>query len=134
MPFLKISNFVLLERLIIDNIEAEYLQNLLHQLISLTALSSLSITSTDKVRNTSAVYCEIFRLPALKYCKLSLEEGHHDELLPVAINEYSSIEHLIIETYRYLPDLSSLLSYVPQLRRLSINSVYMSWKRPRKLS
>jgi hypothetical protein len=133
-PFLKISNFVRIERFVIDNIESKYLQNVLSELVFLPVLSSMSITCIGDVRNTSAIYYKIFRLSALKYCKLSLEEEHHDEPLLIATNQYSPIEHLVIECYRYLPNLSSLLSYVPQIRRLSLNTVYMSWMRPTQLS
>lgn len=133
-PHLKISKFVRLERLIVDNIQSKYLQSLLHQLISLPLLSSLTITSIDRVKNKNAMYREIFRLPALKYCELSLERSSNPDPLPVTINVYSSIEYLIINNPMYLKELDSLLTYVPQLRRLSLYSLQEYWEQRTKLS
>jgi len=134
-PFFILSTFVQLERLFIDKIESNNLQNLVHELISLPLLSSLTITSIDHVENKSTIYCEIFRLPSLKHCKLSLNGWSNNDPLPVAINEYSPIEYLIINHTIYLDELDSLLSYVPQLRRLSLYSLQEPWDKERtKLS
>ncbi|CAF5115177.1 unnamed protein product, partial [Rotaria sp. Silwood1] len=43
--------------------------------------------------------------------------------LPVATNEFSTIEHLIINHDISIDQLPILLSYVPQLRRLSISNL-----------
>jgi hypothetical protein len=134
-PFFILSTFVQLERLFIDKIESNNLQNLVHELISLPLLSSLTITSIDHVENKSTIYCEIFRLPSLKHCKLSLNGWSNNDPLPAAINEYSPIEYLIINHTIYLDELDSLLSYVPQLRRLSLYSLQEPWNNKRtKLS
>jgi hypothetical protein len=115
------SNFCRLETVIFDNIESDYLDHFLHQLTSLSSLSSLTITTADNVEDKIHIYREIFRLPALKYCKLSLGERIGSNLLSFATNEYSPIEHFIIENGIHIDQLDSLLSYVPRLRRLSLH-------------
>jgi hypothetical protein len=87
-------------------------------------ISSLIIDSEDNVENKSNLYTQVFRLPALKYCNLSFKEISRLELLPVAMKEFSPIEHLIINNTYPLNDLNNLLSYVPHLKRLSIHSEY----------
>jgi hypothetical protein len=93
--------------------------------MSLPYLTSLSIISIDKVQHKNSIYRQIFLLPALKYCNLSLKEWYgSDEPLPLATNEYSPIEHLIINKSEALDELDVLLSYVPRLRRLSLHPVH----------
>jgi hypothetical protein len=134
-PVTILSEFLRLERLSLNNIESKYLKQLLLQLISLPSLSSLTIRSADHVKNPNTIYQQIFRVPTLKYCKVSLPPGRTtDEPLPISTNEYSSIEHLIIENKICLDHLDSLLSYVPQLRRFSIQLLEDSWKKRTKVS
>jgi hypothetical protein len=118
----KLSEFYRIETLILHNIESVRLKNLLDQLSSLSLLSSLVIISADAIKNKNTIYRQIFRLPALKYCKVSLEGwASRDESSLVSTNEYSTIEHLIITHGIYLDQLDSLLSYIPQVRRLSVH-------------
>ncbi|CAF1492196.1 unnamed protein product [Rotaria sordida] len=133
-PIRILSKFLQLERLILNNIKSQYLEKLLLQLISLPLLSSLTITSLDTVKNTSIIYHQIFRLPALKYCKLSLERYSNDYDLPLStIDDQSPIEHLIINDDMYLDQLNRLVSYVPQLRRLSIQLRQGYWRQRTKI-
>ena len=125
-----IDNLIKFDRIdtiILDNIEAKYIENLLEKLRSLSSLSSLVINSNDSVKNKHTIYRQVFRLPRLKYCKLSLPGWGDSQILPISTNEYSPIEHLIITNNVELDGLDSLLSYVPQLRRLSLDSFTHIW-------
>jgi hypothetical protein len=121
------SNFIRLETLIFDNIKPKYLVNILHHLASLPNLSSLVIIPMSRFGNPNDLYLQIFRLPSLKYCKISLKEHFENYPLPIAINVMSPIEHLVINNDFYLNHLHALLSYVPYLRRLSIHSLIGSY-------
>ncbi|CAF1483290.1 unnamed protein product [Rotaria sordida] len=116
-----ISKFIRLETLILDNIEPSYLRNL-EWLNILPRLSSLVIISDGYTNDQAEIYHQIFQLPVLRYCKVLL--GIHYmpivSSLPFATNKYSPIEHLVINNNLHLDTLYVILSYVPQLRRLSI--------------
>jgi hypothetical protein len=113
------SKFLRLETLILDNIKAKHLENILNDAIYLPNLCSLVISSVDYLDNSNNIYRQIFRLPVLKYCKLSLKAECNSELLPICENEYSSIENLILDSVTF-DEFDRLLSYVPQLHKLSI--------------
>ena len=59
---------------------------------------------------------------------------YREAALEVCTNQYSLIEHLVIGNDLYVDQFLSLLSYVPQLRRLSINSLTESWSEQDKVS
>ncbi|CAF3834939.1 unnamed protein product [Rotaria sp. Silwood1] len=120
------SKFTRLENLIFHGIRSFFLDTILLFLPTLPCLSSLVIDCIDNVENKNAVYYRIFRLPVLKYCKLSLDEPFCLSSLPraslsLATTKFSSIEHLIITKLLRLNELNGLLSYVPKLHRLSIH-------------
>ncbi|CAF1355750.1 unnamed protein product [Adineta steineri] len=110
-----------LRRLILENIEAQHLENIIHQLKPLLYLSSLSIITIDPVTDKNLIYSQIFQLPSLKYCKLSLGNSFFKKILVLANNIFSSIEYLIIDHEIYFHQLDAFFSYVPQLRHLSLN-------------
>ncbi|CAF4109435.1 unnamed protein product [Rotaria sordida] len=115
-----IANLTQLTTLIINNIESNYIEHIVNHLSSLPLLSSLIIISIDNIKNQNDIYYKIFRLPTLKYCQLLIETLRYLKPLSIAKNEFSSIEHLVINNKASINQLNSLLSYVPQLRRLSI--------------
>ena len=51
-----LMKFNRIKTLVIDNIEAKYLQNLLNQLFSLSPLSLLVIRSIDSIKNRNTIY------------------------------------------------------------------------------
>ncbi|CAF1322293.1 unnamed protein product [Rotaria sp. Silwood1] len=96
------------------------MENLLHSFTSLPNLSSLAIPIAQG-SNTNTIYNLIFQLPVLKYCKMTFEENISFESLPRSTKLSNSIEHLVINGACHYAIIDALLSYVPQLRRLSIN-------------
>ena len=142
-PIGMLTEFTRLERLVLDKIPREGVETILIQLASLPRLSSLSIFTNDyrtyndnwyarDIRTT--IYTQIFRLSALKYCELSLKGCSNNQALPVATDDFSPIEHLVIVHSITLNELYSLLSYVPQLRRFDAHSLQNSLLTPTNLS
>ncbi|CAF1174255.1 unnamed protein product [Rotaria sordida] len=115
-----IWKFNRLETLILDNIHS---LNLLDHLASLWNLSSLIINEVEVLKNDYIPYSSIFRIRTLKYCKILCETGYFTPLA-IASNKTSPIEHLVIDQMTGLKQLTHLLSYVPHLRRLSINHLH----------
>ncbi|CAF3846998.1 unnamed protein product [Adineta steineri] len=117
---LSLLNKISLRTLILENIESNRLRNLLNQLTSLSYLSSLSIITVDQVPCKNYIYREVFHLPSLRYCRLSLGNHYSLYLSTSPVNEQSSIEHLIIDYEIKDSELNNFLSCVPQLRRFSL--------------
>jgi hypothetical protein len=101
------------------------METLLNDLASLPKLSSLSIFIRHH-SNSITLYNLIFQLPVLKYCKITFEKL---ETYPISNNQSNSIEHFVLNGKCNLNAISSILSHVPQLRRLSINYLYGSYKK-----
>ncbi|CAF1090391.1 unnamed protein product [Adineta steineri] len=130
--FSSLSNFTQLKTLIIHGTEFQ-LTNLLNYIAVLPNLSSLVIILIDQVQQINKLYHQIFRLPVLNYCKISLlKESIQSEPLPIETKEFSSIKHLVIENPLHIDELNALLSYVPQLCRLSIHQLNRSCKIPKE--
>jgi hypothetical protein len=113
------SSFIRLEALTLNNINADNLISVLTTLVLLPRLFFLTITSIEKIRSRDIIYRSLIRLPVLKYCKLSLAVFNQHFNLSLNNNEYSPIEHFVIDTKCNLNELIKLLAYTPQLKRLS---------------
>jgi hypothetical protein len=116
---------------ILGTIESQYQKNLLIHLASFPKLSSLAI-STHHDSDTNRICNLIFQLPVLKSCKISFAKTAYFGLLRLSTNKPSPIEHLIIDGRHDYTSIDIILSYVPQLRRLSIN--YIEQHYPQRIS
>ncbi|CAF4630955.1 unnamed protein product [Rotaria sp. Silwood2] len=122
LPIMK--NLTQLTTLILNYNESNYIEQIVNHLSSLPVLSSLTIISIDTIQNhKNIIYNKIFRLARLKHCQILIELLQCPKSLSVATNEFSTIEHLIINHEISIDQLRILLSYVPQLRRLSIGNL-----------
>ncbi|CAF0781370.1 unnamed protein product [Adineta steineri] len=111
-----------LTTLILNKIEVNHIEPIVNRLSFLPVLSSLTIISINNLTKKNNIYPKLFRLPKLKYCQISIELLQYPKsTLCVATNEFSSIEYLIINNEISIDQLTIILSYVPQLRRLSIS-------------
>ena len=119
------SSFIRLESLILDNFKIDKVVEVLTCLALLPRLFSLSHSLSDygePVEDAGHFYRLIFRLPVLKYGKFSLGTCGTPPDLSITDNkqqEYSPIEHLIIDGYCRIHELSAILSYTPGLRYFS---------------
>jgi len=130
-----ISKFVSLENLILDNINAKYLTNILIQSILLPKFHSLVLNLADHIEDSSALLLRIFRLKNLKSCKMTYElKSTEDRFL--FFNEFTSspLEHLEINGKFLFENFDHLLICLPKLRHLSINCLIQSILSRRNLS
>jgi hypothetical protein len=123
-PLHLLSQFLRLQTLVLENIESRHLENLLIHLLSLPYLFSLMIISIDHLQHTNRFYHQLFSLPVLKYCKVSFKEYYDSRPLEITNNQYSSIVHFVVNNSLSINDLNALLSYLPQLRRLSCYNLW----------
>lgn len=128
------SQFQQLRTVIFRNIESKYIENLLDEFHSLPFLNSLVISCTECIRNRNVIYRQVFRLPVLKSCKLSLKNWNFEVPLEICRDEFSGIEDLVLLDGIRINLLYRLLSYVPYLRRLSVNSLNTSNNEEEKVS
>ena len=118
-----LSKITGLQTLVLEQIESKMLMNLLEQLRSSTSISSISISVIEPLANKTEIYLQLFRLSTLKFCKLSLGNHYLNQnlSLPFAtIHEQCSIEHFILMDHIFTHEIDNLLSYLPQLSRLSL--------------
>ena len=120
------SEFTQLKTLILDGFKCKYLSRFLHRLTSLPHLISLVLNCFDLFNKVEELHGAIFRLPALKYCKVLLEARFDVPLFPQITNSISPIEHFVMDAICPLDQLERIFSSLPQLRRLWMRSVYSS--------
>jgi hypothetical protein len=110
------STFSRLESLTLTGIQSDELVLLLVGFIYLPRLFFLTICLDQHSYDLSIIYQLIFKLPNLKYNKLSSNVLRTN--LSALINthaQFSSIERLIIDHSCTLNDLAIILSYTPRL-------------------
>lgn len=75
------ANFIQLTTLTIDDIQSDYIGEVVNHLSCLPVLSSLVILSLDSRKNKINIYQKIFYLPVLKYCKLLYETNQYSNTI-----------------------------------------------------
>ncbi|UJR19763.1 hypothetical protein I4U23_022897 [Adineta vaga] len=114
------SQFTRLENVIFFNIESLYIGSVFLRLNHVPCLISLTIDCCDRNVDNKIIYQCLLRLPQLKYCQFSSQSTRHYKPLPLATIKFSPIESLVIEHCLTTTEIHAILSYTPQLRRLSI--------------
>ena len=117
------QSFNRLESLVLNGIQSDQLILLLCNLKTLPYLFSLKIRIEKEFRDLATLYSLIFRLPVLKYNKISAIRDISSPSLPRTFDRVSSIEHLIIDYQCHFSDLIKLLSNTPQLNYLTCNTL-----------
>lgn len=132
-PFRYLFQFLQLHTLILENFESNHLSNLLSQLVVLPNLSSLIIKPFNSIQHQDRLYQQIFRLPSLQYCQVSFHEQSTIRSLPICTNQYSRIKRLTLLDCCQINNVLILLTYLPELRRLSCQqlkqSIYFQYNR-----
>ena len=119
-PFRYLFQFYQLQTLLLEQFDSKHLKTLLSQLALLPRLMCLTVKPLNAIAQQDHVYRQIFRLPALIYCQVfSSSEPGIRQSLSIHRSQYTRIEHLIMSHPCSLGDLLLILTYVPQLRRLS---------------
>jgi hypothetical protein len=108
-----------LESLVLKNVYFNTCIPLLSDLTILPRLFSLKVDPRDRVVSFNEIYSLIFRLPVLKYNKLSASGKLLIGSLPYSTDKFSLIEHLIIDYTCNVYNLLTILSYTPRLTHLT---------------
>ncbi|CAF5140507.1 unnamed protein product, partial [Rotaria sp. Silwood1] len=92
-----ILRFINLEILILENIDAKYLDKIINYLIDLPKFHSLNLSIVDYIQ-TLDLFVQIFRLSRLKYCKIIYQRKIIQQSSSIKRNKYSRspIQCLII--------------------------------------
>ena len=100
-------------------IDLDLLMSILGKLAVLPRLFSLKISVYNDFINLTEIYPLIFRLPMLKYYKFYISEFDLPVSLAMATGEeFTPIESLNIDHCCTFQELSTIVSYTPELRRL----------------
>lgn len=120
-PHRRLPTFPRLETLILEHVHSVYVDSIVDSLACLPNLSTLVLAVDDGVHNGTDILRHIFRLPALKYCQLNFFDRTPFDTLALASDKHSCIEQLVFKHAADFYQLDRILSYVPQLRRLSLS-------------
>ncbi|CAF3044375.1 unnamed protein product, partial [Rotaria sp. Silwood2] len=120
-----ISEFIQLEKLILDNINMNNLYEIFQELMSLFNLRSLTLNIAEYVDSSIDIFSKLFLLPKLKYCYIKYQIKSDYSPLSNYLN-ISSIEHLIINARFPYNELYKLMDCIPKIRYLSINYIIRS--------
>ncbi|CAF1660343.1 unnamed protein product, partial [Adineta ricciae] len=116
------SSYSNLQHLILSYIQPNTISVVLHQLIELPRLYSLTIQTEDTIKTFGKIYQLVFTLPKLRYFKCKADEATNEIInksLPIAsLEQLTSIEQLIIDHPCSLKQLVHLVSYTPKLQYL----------------
>ncbi|CAF4984237.1 unnamed protein product [Rotaria sp. Silwood1] len=123
LPTHIICDYIQLERLILDNIDVKYLNNILEHLTFLPKLHSLVLTPIDYVQDTSIFFISIFSLPKLKSCTLTYRTKYDEQAMPIYMTDFkdSPIEYFVINNRFSIESLNDIFLCLPKLRYLSID-------------
>jgi hypothetical protein len=114
------SSFHRLQSLVLIKPKPDTLMLILEELISLPHLCSLTIEALYRLKDLTDIYHMILALPMLTYYKISTFYSGLCISLPMSTNEHSSrLEYLIIDYCCTFNELSTILSYSPQLCHLN---------------
>ncbi|CAF0908240.1 unnamed protein product [Rotaria sordida] len=119
------SSFNCLESLLLFKIPPSILLSLLINLTCLPRLFSLTIDTQRTLDDLTEVYRLIFLLPKLKYMKCSARRTVVYMSLPIAKKEQlTNIEYLVINHSCTFNQVSTIISYTPELYHLNLMKSY----------
>lgn len=122
-------SFHRLEYLVLNQIQYQEIMSILPCLAKLPYLYSLSICLNDTLVDAGAIYRLIFRLPMLKYNKISGKVFVPVSTSAILARRLTSIEQLVIDHTCSLSTLYDILSHTPKLRRLicdDLSAIYIN--------
>lgn len=117
---LSFSLFPRLQILILENMSSEKVEKIFDECPN---LSLLLIQLMDVLKNANTLYEKILRLPLLQYCKISREKQLFILPLQMFSPQLSALKQLVINHQYGMNDLVILLSYLPELHRLSCTNL-----------
>ncbi|CAF0829626.1 unnamed protein product [Rotaria sordida] len=119
------SSFYRLESLILHGIKFNEIILFLPNLTNLPRLFSLNIHLDDVLDDSNRIYHLIFRLPMLKYNKLSVNKIIlQDSISSISNEHFSSIKQLVINYPCTLYNLYNILSYTSKLHHLTCEPLF----------
>lgn len=120
--------FTQLKILILENLDDKSFSNIAFELNFLPKLHTLSLNFTQYIQCPSIIFSRIFDLSELKTCKLTYKEKDNYRSFYIRLTncDCCNIQSFEINTRFPLGSFESLLSCLPKLRYLSINSLVYS--------